>query len=303
MNKYYSILAPAKLNLNLFVTGKGKEGYHSLKSDVCFLELADKIYIKRHYKDVFTQNKIANSLTINPNDNLIIKAIKKFRLTTKWNEKFKVYLDKNIPIGAGLGGGSADAASTLILLRKLFNDKFKSDKIKLSSLYKIAIELGSDVPACLQSKDLRLEEYGNKITRTKIANVNCYFLLINPNINLSTKDVFNNFANSKYKEGKITDNYFGDINIHNSLLSSAIDLAPQIADILLYLNKSINIIAYGMTGSGSTCFGIFKNLNDISIFLETFGKHFNSNYFIWCGKKRNYYVNRIRRSKTLENVF
>ena len=56
MNKYYCIVAPAKLNLNLFVTGKNKEGYHLLKSSVCFLELTDKIYIKRHNKDVFYQN-------------------------------------------------------------------------------------------------------------------------------------------------------------------------------------------------------------------------------------------------------
>ena len=301
MNKYYSIVAPAKLNLNLFVIGRNKEGYHLLKSDVCFLELVDKIYIKRHDKDIFDQNKIKNSLTIDPTNNLIFKAINKFRLLTNWNEKFKVYLDKKIPIGAGLGGGSADAASTLILLRKLYNNHYKSKKIKLSTLYKIGIELGSDVPACLQSKDLRIEGCGNNITRTKIVNNN-YFLLINPNINLSTKDVFSYFANSKFKESKIPSTYFENINIHNSLLSSAIDLAPQISEVLLYLKESIDIIAYGMTGSGSTCFGIFKNLNEISIFLESFHKHFNSNYFIWYGKKRDYNVNRIRSSKTLENI-
>ena len=301
MNRYYSIVAPAKLNLNLFVTGKNKNGYHLLKSDVCFLELTDNIYIKRHDMDVFDQNKITNSLTIDPNDNLILKSVNQFRTLTKWSQKFKIYLDKKIPIGAGLGGGSANAASTLILLRKLYNDQYKTQKINLSTLYKIGIKLGSDVPACLESKDLRLEGYGNKIIRTKIAN-DYYFLLINPNINLSTKDVFNYFANSKFKESKIPDTYFEDISIHNSLLSSAIDLAPQISEVLLYLKQSIDIIAYGMTGSGSTCFGIFKNLCEISIFLESFHKHFNSNYFIWYGKKRDYNMNRIRSSKTLENI-
>ena len=70
----------------------------------------------------------------------------------------------------------------------------------------------------------------------------------------------------------------------------------------LSTQQSSNIIAYGMTGSGSTCFGIFKNLNEISIFLESFNKHFNSKYFIWYGKKRDYNMNRIRSSKTLENI-
>ena len=304
MNRYYSIVAPAKLNLNLFVTGKNKAGYHLLKSDVCFLELADKIYIKRHNKDVFNQNKIINAFTIDPSDNLIFKAINKLRLLTNWNQNFKVYLDKKIPIGAGLGGGSADAASTLILLRKLYNDQYKSRKIELSTLYKIGIELGSDVPACLHSKDLRLEGYGNKITRRKILNDNddFYFLLINPNINLSTKDVFDNFANTKLKESKITSTNFQNINIYNSLLSPAIDLAPKIFDILLYLKQSIGIIAFGMTGSGSTCFGIFKNIDEISLILKTLNKRLNSNYFIWYGKKRNYNLNRIRSSKILENI-
>ena len=301
MSKYYYIMAPAKLNLNLFVTGKNKDGYHLLKSDVCFLELADEIYLKINDKDVLFQNKLPNSLTIDPNDNLIFKAISQFRLLTKWNKKFKVYLNKKIPIGAGLGGGSADAASTLILMRKIYNDENKTKKIEISALYEIGIKLGSDIPACLQSRDLRLEGYGNKITRTKISN-NYYFLLINPNVYLSTKDVFNHFSNSKIKENKIMDTNFENIKIHNSLLPSAINLAPQISTVLLFLKQSIDIVSYGMTGSGSTCFGIFNNLKDIYTFLETFEKHFHSNYFIWHGQKRDYYMNRIRSSKKLENI-
>ena len=156
MNKYYSINAPAKLNLNLFIKGKNKHGYHLLESDICFLELTDKIYIKKSNKDFFNQSKTPNNFNIDPNDNLIFKAINQFRILTKWNIKFEVYLDKKIPIGAGLGGGSADAASTLILLRNLYNKEHNIKKIDVSTLYKIGIDLGSDVPACLHSKDLRL---------------------------------------------------------------------------------------------------------------------------------------------------
>ena len=88
MSKYYSIIAPAKLNLNLFITGKNNDGYHLLKSDVCFLELTDEINIKIYDKDILFQNNSPNYLTINPNDNLIFKAINQFRLLTKWNKKF-----------------------------------------------------------------------------------------------------------------------------------------------------------------------------------------------------------------------
>ena len=301
MNKYYSIIAPAKLNLNLFIKGKNKNGYHLLESDICFLELTDKIYIKKSNKDLFNQSKTPNNFNIDPNDNLIFKAINQFRILTKWNIKFEVYLDKKIPIGAGLGGGSADAASTLILLRNLYNKEHNIKKIDVSTLYKIGIDLGSDVPACLHSKDLRLGGYGNKITRTKIMN-NYYFLLINPNISLSTREVFQQYDASNSNESNIPDARFGNININNSLLSSAIDLAPQISSVLSHLQKSKTITAYGMTGSGSTCFGIFKNINEIIKFLEFFKKQDNPNYFIWYGQKKNYNMNRIRTSKTLENI-
>ena len=301
MNKYYSIIAPAKLNLNLFIKGKNKNGYHLLESDICFLELTDKIYIKKSNKDLFNQSKTPNNFNIDPNDNLIFKAINQFRILTKWNIKFEVYLDKKIPIGAGLGGGSADAASTLILLRNLYNKEHNIKKIDVSTLYKIGIDLGSDVPACLHSKDLRLGGYGNKITRTKVMN-NYYFLLINPKINLSTREVFQQYDASNSNESNIPDARFGNINIHNSLLSSAIDLAPQISSVLSHLQKSKTITAYGMTGSGSTCFGIFKNINEIIKFLEFFNKQDYPNYFIWYGQKKNYNMNRIRTSKTLENI-
>ena len=112
MSIYFEISAPAKLNLNLCVGDKSSHGLHFLESDICFLELIDRIYLKFSKNDTFYQNK-NNSFMINPKKNLILQSIKKFRSHTNWDKKFEIYLDKNIPIGAGLGGGSADAAATL----------------------------------------------------------------------------------------------------------------------------------------------------------------------------------------------
>lgn len=300
MSKYYSIIAPAKLNLNLFVTGINKDGYHLLKSDVCFLELTDKIDIRFSNQNIFIQNNTKKSFIINPNDNLILETVKKFNFLTNWNKKFEIHLDKKIPIGAGLGGGSADAAATLILLRKLYNREYPTKKISLSTLVKLGLKLGSDIPACLKSKDLKLKGFGNKVSKNKISE-DYYFLLINPNIALSTKEVFNHFSNSKLENNILPDTYFENIKIHNSLLSSAISLAPEIYPLLLYFKKYRKKVAYGMTGSGSTCFAIFKNLNEIYLFLESFSKYNKLNYFIWYGKKKNYNLDRIRSSKELEN--
>ena len=221
-----------------------------------------------------------------------------FRYLTGWNKKFQIYLDKNIPIGAGLGGGSADAAATLILLRKLFNRESKKENISISNLYKIANKLGSDVPACLESKSLKISGYGNKIKRNKLSN-NYYYLLVNPNIQLSTKQVFSHFSYFLHDVPENKKNCLDNVSVYNSLLSSAITIAPQIQTILSILKKLPNIIAYGMSGSGSTCFGIFKDLKNI---LPVYN-YFEDSYFIWYGKIKDYSVNRVRCSKMLENKF
>ena len=288
MNKIYHIKAPAKLNLNLFVKQISNNGLHCLESDICFLELTDTLYFRFSHKDIFSQDIADKNLIIDPNDNLILRALKDFRKLTGWNRKFSISLHKNIPIGAGLGGGSADAAATLILLRKLFNNETKTNKVSKNTLFEIGKRIGSDIPACIESKDLKLKGYGDKVFRNKIPD-GFYFLIINPNVKLSTKVVFNYFDESPNKKIEPSNIYWNDINIYNSLLVTAVSLAPEISATINNLQNSRNIIAYGMTGSGSSCFGIFKNLDDINASL----KYFNTKYFVWFGKKKNYNLNRV----------
>ena len=303
MNNFKVIEAPAKLNLNLFITGLNNKGLHLLKSHICFLELSDQIYIKYDTQDIFHQNSKNKLFQIPSNDNLILKAIDAFRLHTNWKQNFNVILEKKIPIGAGLGGGSADAAATLILLSNLFNnDKNINKKISLISLFKIALTLGSDVPACLRSRDLLLEGFGDKLIKANVPN-GYYFLLLKPNFNLSTKLVFEQYKSCPNDKCIDSNIYFENIPIYNSLLSSAITLVPSISFILSHFKNTPNISSYGMTGSGSTCFGIFKNLYDIYTFKEKFGQIFDQPFFIWHGKKKNYRFNRITNSKVLENNF
>ena len=296
MSIYFEISAPAKLNLNLVVRDKSLNGLHFLESDICFLELFDKIYLKFSKDDTFYQNK-NNSFMINPKKNLILQSIKKFRSYTNWDKKFEIYLDKNIPIGAGLGGGSADAAATLVLLRKLFNENMNYNKIPISKIFQMGSELGSDVPSCIMSKDLRLSGYGKGIRREKFPN-NYYFLIIYPNIKLSTKSVFEHYSNFKNFSHNSKKMFFENIKIYNSLLVSATTLAPKIKDVLDDLEKIPKIVAYGMTGSGSTCFGIFKNFKDIPNL-----RNFSNKYYIWFGQKADYNLNRVCGSKVLENKF
>ena len=298
MNKNYYIKAPAKLNLNLTVKKRSNNGLHFLESDICFLELTDTLSFQFSNKDIFTQDISNKTLIVDPKDNLILRALKEFRNLTNWRKFFSIYLQKKIPVGAGLGGGSADAAATLILLRKLFNNETKTNKVSKNTLFEVGKTLGSDVPACIESKDLKLKGYGDKIFRNKFHD-DFYFLIINPNIQLSTKDIFIYFDDMKNNKIERTNIFWDNINIQNSLLKPAIKLAPEISSIINSLANSKKIVAYGMTGSGSSCFGIFKNLNDINASL----KYFNKRYFIWFGKKKNYSLNRVCYSKVLENKF
>jgi len=298
LNKNYYIKAPAKLNLNLTVKKWSNNGLHFLESDICFLELTDTLSFQFSNKDIFTQDISNKTLIVDPKDNLILRALKEFRNLTNWRKFFSIYLQKKIPVGAGLGGGSADAAATLILLRKLFNNETKTNKVSKNTLFEVGKTLGSDVPACIESKDLKLKGYGDKIFRNKFHD-DFYFLIINPNIQLSTKDIFIYFDDMKNNKIERSNVFWDKINIQNSLLKPAIKLAPEISDIINSLANSKKIVAYGMTGSGSSCFGIFKNLNDINASL----KNFNKRYFIWFGKKKNYSLNRVCYSKVLENKF
>ncbi|MDC1035380.1 4-(cytidine 5'-diphospho)-2-C-methyl-D-erythritol kinase [Alphaproteobacteria bacterium] len=298
MNKNYYIKAPAKLNLNLTVKKGSNNGLHFLESDICFLELTDTLSFQFSNKDIFTQDISNKTFIVDPKDNLILRALKEFRNLTNWRKFFSIYLQKKIPVGAGLGGGSADAAATLILLRKLFNNETKTNKVSKNTLFEVGKTLGSDVPACIESKDLKLKGYGDKIFRNKFHD-DFYFLIINPNIQLSTKDIFIYFDDMKNNKIERTNIFWDNINIQNSLLKPAIKLAPEISSIINSLANSKKIVAYGMTGSGSSCFGIFKNLNDINASL----KYFNKRYFIWFGKKKNYSLNRVCYSKVLENKF
>ena len=289
MTHSISLIAPAKLNLNLSVKDRLKNGYHSLESDVCFLNLYDEINVEiSNLNNIEISNK---STFILKDESILLKTLNCFNREFKNKNKFKITLKKDIPIGAGLGGGSSDSATLLLGLRYFYNKNLhNSKKITLTKLKEIGLKIGSDVPACIVGKSLKLSGIGEKLEKLYVPE-NYKFLLIYPNKTLSTKLVFDNF--DFRTENDLNPTYFSKIKIYNSLKFASQSIEPEINKILNILKSFEKIIAFGMSGSGSSCFGIFKSSKDL-VNDDVFEKlKFKKNYFIWHGNKKEFGYNRI----------
>ena len=289
MKNSISLIAPAKLNLNLYVKDKLENGYHSLESDVCFLDLHDEITIE---PSNLNEVKISDQSTFFLKDESILsRTLTYFNREFKNEDKFKITLKKDIPIGAGLGGGSSDSATLLLGLRHFYNrNPYNSKKISLRKLREIGLMIGSDVPACIASKSLKLSGIGEKLKKIYVAK-NYKFLLIYPHKILSTKSVFDNF--NFRKENNSKQMYFNKIKIYNSLKPVAESIEPEIKNILTILKSFKKIIAFGMSGSGSSCFGIFNSSRDFIYDKEFERLKLKKDYFIWHGNKKEFGYNRI----------
>ena len=201
-------------------------------------------------------------------DNIVVKALEYFRKETIWTQPITIKIFKQIPVAAGLGGGSADAACVL----KMLNLLAPKARVSEEKMGEIGLNLGSDVPACLSGKTLKMEGRGEKLSIIgRIPNMP--ILLVNPNIRLSTKAVFETFSkkglfkpadeNANVDVEKI----FKGIgcNTPNDLIEPAIKLAPVIQEVLFVLRKLKGIKTVGMSGSGATCFALFEPNDTVSV--------------------------------------
>ena len=258
----FSSLAFAKINLLLKVTGRRNDGYHLLDSLVGFCEFGDRLEISLNeaQDEIITEGTFGREIDEN---NIIKKTLEKFRETTNWEQPVRIRLEKEIPIGAGLGGGSSDAATTLRLLSQIPN----SPPLTRKELFNMALELGADVPVCLHRKTTRMQGIGEKLALLPPL-PELPILLVNPNCRLETKHVFGAFRGN-YSEP--IDSYLFEKSWsqetledllrskqQNDLYDAAVSLVPQISKVLTLLRELPGVIGVGMSGSGATCFAIFK---------------------------------------------
>ena len=272
--------AKSKINISLNLTGKKENNFHQLLSFICFSNLSDQLILTK--SDIFDYEIQSSFEKIPYKNDLIFKTLEILKKYLKLNDlpPFKLILRKNIPLGSGLGGGSADSAA---LIRMLNN--FLDLKLSKIDMINIGAEIGSDIPACIISKPLIAHGRGEKILELDYNDI-YDLLIIYPSINISTKEIFNLINIKDYTDKNLLETRDwiekkSDINSNdffkkfsNDLQNIAINKYPIISDILLSLNKK-NAIFSSMTGSGSACFGIFHE-KDIDFASNYFEKNFPS---------------------------
>lgn len=258
--------APAKINLALHVTGQLESGYHKLESLVVFTQLADELQASEGAKDsLHIDGPFAATLT-SGQTNLVQKAITAFR--ARWPDRVEhgvaVRLTKNLPIAAGIGGGSADAAAALRLMAGL-----SKIPITTEALLEIAADLGADVPVCLVSKPCLVSGIG-EIARLLPDFPQFHIVLVNPLFPLLTAEVFKRL---KQRENQPLP-ALGDALVHptttalwladtrNDLQNPATEAAPVLAEINEAIAKTRGCLLARMSGSGATLFGLYGSSTD-----------------------------------------
>lgn len=175
------VKSPAKINIGLNILNKRDDGFHNLETIFYPLNLYDELCFSKSSEFSFKSNdeKLNQEKT-----NLIIKAKELLEFNTQEKLNVRIELIKSIPIGAGLGGGSSNASTTLLALNKLFNLKFNDKKI-----CEFALQLGSDVPFFINPVPSFAESRGEILYPINI-NLNTYLLIVNPGIHVATKWAF-----------------------------------------------------------------------------------------------------------------
>ncbi|MFK5891669.1 MAG: 4-(cytidine 5'-diphospho)-2-C-methyl-D-erythritol kinase [Pseudomonadota bacterium] len=194
MLKNYPLwFAPAKLNLFLHITGKRSDGYHNLQTLFQLLDHGDKLqFIPRNdnkfeAKYMIQGIKADNDLILKAANMLYQYAIKNDLTDKKKNYGMDIYLQKNLPMGGGLGGGSSDAATTLNALNQIW--KLHLDKPILAE---IGLKLGADVPVFVYGDSCWAEGVGEKLTKVSIPG--SYYVVVNPNVHVSTAELFSDIG-------------------------------------------------------------------------------------------------------------
>ncbi|MBL4785349.1 MAG: 4-(cytidine 5'-diphospho)-2-C-methyl-D-erythritol kinase [Cohaesibacteraceae bacterium] len=275
MCRKITVLAPAKINLALHVTGRRPDGFHELETCVIFGGAADRISISHCELDSATSTsprisvhgRFADKLG-NAADNIVLKAAVLLMQQAKDDSLVSsvpfcetlISLDKRLPVASGIGGGSSDAAAVLRGLNEFWELGYSPSKLEVMS-----VSLGSDVPMCVRNMPVLATGTG-----TELENLpdlpDFAIVLVHPGFALSTPDVFAKLVEKNNTRLPVIPEVFGDLSslanwletARNDLEPAAIKLCPEVRMCLDHLKQTGGCTLARMSGSGATCFGIFE---------------------------------------------
>ena len=253
--------APAKLNLYLHVTGRRADGYHELDSLIAFAAPFDQVSAApAEDLSLHLSGPFARDLNAVGEQNLVERAARRLAELADIRPGARITLDKQLPVAAGVGGGSSDAAAALRVLTSLW--RLAVDPEELQAL---ALSLGADVPMCLHGRTCFAGGIGETLD-TAPALPDCALVLANPGLSLATPDVFRarkgeysrpaRFAEAPADVGALAEILAAR---RNDLEAPAQALAPVIADVLEALRSLPGSHIARMSGSGATCFALFED--------------------------------------------
>jgi 4-diphosphocytidyl-2-C-methyl-D-erythritol kinase len=248
--------AYAKINLALHVRRRRQDGYHEIETLFAFVDAGDRLTARSAARDELrVVGEFSGQLT-DPFDNLVAKAL----TSLPHPDGLAVTLEKNLPVAAGLGGGSADAGAVFRLVREAHGLP--------EDWRERAVRLGADVPACVESVTCIGTGTGADLEAVENDLAGSAVLLVNPRVPLATGAVF--AAWDGIDRGPLPEGPASVIaeQSRNDLEAAAISLCPVIAEVLVELRES-GADLVRMTGSGATCFGLFRRHDVISNAMET----------------------------------
>jgi 4-diphosphocytidyl-2-C-methyl-D-erythritol kinase len=247
MQRTIETLAPAKVNLALHVTGQRADGYHLLDSLVMFADFGDRLSITPEPQMSLTVTGPCADGVPADAGNLCWQACERF------GESVAIRLEKHLPAGAGIGGGSSDAAAVLRALEQLFDRPAPFDPLLL----------GADVPVCLSGQAARMQGIGDQVTR--VAMPRFAAILVNPGVSVPTPAVFaaldrkTNPALAELPDQRTAGPVLDWLSAQrNDLAAAAMRTEPVIRDVLHALAQLDGVRLVRMSGSGATCVALFR---------------------------------------------
>lgn len=269
--------APAKVNLALHVTRRREDGYHDLESLIAFADLSDDVSAAPAEADTLAISGPFAANLGSGSGNLVLRAVDAFR--TRWPHLapggVELHLVKNLPVAAGIGGGSADAAAALRLMAKL-----APDAIPVQDMLDLAATLGADVPACLLSRPLVARGVGEILSPLQEFPA-LHLVLVNPLVPVATADVFRRLrAHDNYPLPALPEPLTRPAQLglwlaetRNDLQPPAVKLVPVIGEIVSQLAETAGCIVARMSGSGATVFGLFGSEGQAHLAAQQMREH------------------------------